>query len=179
MKAKKHAAIGAAGVLALLGVYFSILTMANSIAHAVQQFAEMWYLISALVAGFGVQVGLYSYIREGMQNMAAAAEVTAAGGISTGSMIACCAHHLVDVLPVLGLPVVFAFLSEYQAFFMIIGILSNAIGVTMMLSIIQRHGLYGKGGFWRTVFKFDMTRIRNITIILSIAILAAVFVRML
>ncbi|MFQ6056389.1 MAG: hypothetical protein ACE5J3_10465, partial [Methanosarcinales archaeon] len=60
---KKHIVIGIIAGLILLAIYFTILSIANSFSHATEQFIEMWYWISALVIGFGIQVGLYSYIR--------------------------------------------------------------------------------------------------------------------
>ena len=56
-------------------------------------------------------------------------------------MAACCAHHLTDVLPFVGLAGLAAFLAEYQLLFIIGGVLSNAVGIAIMLETIQRHGL--------------------------------------
>src|SRR3972149_4196192 len=66
---------------------------------------ELWYGVLALSAGFGVQVGLFSFIRRAIRERRAAAtgSVAVSGGISTGSMAACCVHHLGAVLPLLGL----------------------------------------------------------------------------
>jgi len=51
-------------------------------------------------------------------------------------MAACCAHHLVDLLPILGLSAAALFLSEYQEQLLIFGILANVIGIAMMLWFI-------------------------------------------
>ncbi|MFQ6119594.1 MAG: hypothetical protein ACE5KE_06885 [Methanosarcinales archaeon] len=176
---KKHIVIGIIAGLILLAIYFTILSIANSFSHATEQFIEMWYWISALVIGFGIQVGLYSYIRTSIhtKNMSGATtEVATAGGISTGSMIACCAHHLTDILPILGLSAAFVLLAEYQVFFIILGILSNLVGITMMLGIIQKHELHKKRGFFNSLFRFDMKMVRNITLALSVVILIGVFI---
>ena len=63
------------------------------------------------------------------------------GDVSAGSMAACCAHHITDVLPLLGLSGLAAFLASYQVLFILIGVLSNVVGITIMLETIQRHGL--------------------------------------
>lgn len=48
----------------LLTIYFLILTLANSFSHSIEQFKEMWYWIAVPVLGFGIQAGLYSYVRK-------------------------------------------------------------------------------------------------------------------
>jgi hypothetical protein len=57
-------------------------------------------------------------------------------------MVACCAHHVTDVLPILGVSAAAVFLNQYQDVFIIVGVLSNLIGITVMLRIIQKHDLY-------------------------------------
>ncbi|MBS1270957.1 MAG: Regulatory protein AtoC [Candidatus Marinimicrobia bacterium] len=103
MNNRKPIIAGMLGGLALLVVYFGIVSFANSFTHAIEEFGRIWYWIALLTAGFGIQVGLYFYIRQTLKERTrgATAEVMTAGGISTGSMIACCAHHITDVLPVL------------------------------------------------------------------------------
>ena len=60
----KPVILGLIGSIVLLGVYFIILSSFNSFSHAVQQFAYQWYWISLLVIGFGLQIGLYTYVKE-------------------------------------------------------------------------------------------------------------------
>jgi hypothetical protein len=106
----------------------------------------LWYWITLLVLGFGIQAGLYTYIRGVMklrkETGIATSSMAAAGGISTTSMIACCAHHVTDVLPILGISAAVVFLSQFQNLFLTIGVLSNLIGISLMLKIIQKHELY-------------------------------------
>ena len=56
--------------------------------------------------------------------------------VSGMAMVACCAHHLIDLLPILGLSVAALFLSEYQEQLLIFGVVANIIGIAMMLWII-------------------------------------------
>lgn len=57
-------------------------------------------------------------------------------------MIACCAHHLTDVLPVVGLAGAAMFLAAYQSLFLLLGVLSNLVGTVYLLGLIRRHGLF-------------------------------------
>ncbi|MFQ6675550.1 MAG: hypothetical protein ACE5LH_04300 [Fidelibacterota bacterium] len=164
------------GAIALLGVFFGIITAANSFDHAVAEFVRLWYWIVALSAGFGTQVGLYVHVRQTVQlrkqAQGATPAVATAGGVSTVSMVACCAHHLTDFLPVLGLSAAAAFLSAYQLVFIVAGILSNIFGITFMLSIIARHGLYTDANRWLArLSAADYARVLKI----EIPVLVAVF----
>ena len=167
---KKSIAWGAVGGFLLLVFYFGVLTLANSFSHAVSQFNLLWYWILALTAGFGIQVGLWFYIRSKIKEKKAG-EAAITGGISAGSMIACCAHHLVDVAPLLGLSALFLFLAQYQIFFLILGILSSIIGIILMLEIIQKHSLYQEGGVSNYLTKIDFKNLKKIAIIGAIIIL--------
>ena len=162
---KKFIIIGFSASLVLLILYFGILSIANSFSHAVEQFVGMWYWMLLLIAGFGLQIGLYFYIRESfrlkqMTNPNVA--IATSGGISTGSMVACCLHHLVDILPIMGLAAAAVFLTQYQLLFIVIGILSNLIGVIIMLEIIQKHKL--SEGFLKRILIYNMSQVKKITI---------------
>ncbi len=177
MRKNKPMVVGVIGAIGLLIIYFGILTWVNSLSHALEQFSQMWYWILVLVIGFGIQLGLYSYIRSniGKKVTGATAEVATAGGISTGSMIACCAHHITDVLPIIGLSAAAVFLVKYQLPFILLGIFSNFVGITMMLNIIQKHGLYQKKSILKPIFNYRMKTVRNTVVILSIAIVSFSF----
>jgi hypothetical protein len=53
-------------------------------------------------------------------------------------MVACCAHHVADVLPILGLTAAAAFLAQYRLAFMLIGLGTTMIGIAFMLTIIVK-----------------------------------------
>ena len=58
--------------------------------------------------------------------------------MSTVAMVACCAHHVTDVLPILGLTAAAAFLAEYRNPFMLIGLGTTLIGIAVMLVILLK-----------------------------------------
>ena len=167
---RKHISRGITASLILLIIYFAILSIANTFEHAIEQFLGFWYWISLIIIGFGFQIGLYSYIRAAMhaKHMAGVTtEVAATGGVSTGAMIACCAHHLTDVLPIIGLTAAAAFLSKYQLSFIILGVLSNLVGVNIMLKIIQEHKLYSRKGVLNSIMKVNMKKLLKYNIMIS------------
>jgi hypothetical protein len=116
---------GVLGAGLLFLVYLGLVSAANSPAHAIGEFLRLWYWMVPLVAGFGVQVGLFAYAR-GAAHSGAGAHATglaASGGAGTISMAACCAHHVTDVLPLVGLAGMGLFLSDYQSLFLLVGVL--------------------------------------------------------
>jgi len=168
------------GSMVLMGSYFGILSAANSFGHAMDQFALMWPWFSVLVVGFGVQTGLYTYIRRVQKirhapAMASKKGITATGGISTTAMAACCAHHLSDVLPIIGLTGAALLFSEYQKIFLLLGVLSNGVGITFMLHMIQRHGLMETGHpLLERIFRWNMGRVSRWNMGLSIVLFTIV-----
>jgi len=132
----------AAALLVL--VYLGVLALANSLEHAVDEFLRLWPWMTALILGFSLQVGLFAYARAATRgaHRARAGGVAASGGTSTVSMIACCAHHLTDVLPAIGLAGASVFLATYQSLFLLLGVLSNAVGLTYVLGLFRKHGLF-------------------------------------
>ncbi|MBI2672578.1 hypothetical protein HYX16_06610 [Candidatus Woesearchaeota archaeon] len=166
--------IGILSSFLLFGVYFSILTFANSFQHALQEFNKFWYLLLLLIFGFGTQVGFYVYIKEviKLKELWLGSGVAATGGISTTSMAACCVHHLSDIFPILGLSAFTIIFSKYQIFWMLLGIFSNIIGITWMLMFIQKNNLYIELN--RTIFsKVNMKKLFFLNLIASIFILGS------
>jgi hypothetical protein len=133
---------------ALVGVYAVTLSLLNGPAYALDTSVALWYWITPLVAGFALQVGLFGYSRTLAMAGASphASGVVASGGASAVSMIACCAHHLVNVLPLIGLAGAALFLASYQSLFLLAGVLSNAVGTVYLLGEMQKHGLYAPHG---------------------------------
>ena len=165
---------GFIGSASLLIIYFLIVSLTESVNHAIEQFIELWYLIVPLVAGFGIQSGLFYHIRKELKlrrNQSAQASMAASGGVSTTSMIACCAHHLTDVLPIFGLSAATLFLSTYQVFFMVLGVASNLVGITLMLELIKKHKLAKKRSILHGFVGFDLKRARTVVIVVSVFVL--------
>ncbi len=174
---RKSIGWGIVGALLLMSFYWLVLSLANSFDHAVEQWQQWWYWIVLLVIGFGSQVGLYSYVRYTVREKrikSVGGEVAATGGVSAGSMVACCAHHVVDVLPIIGLSAVAVFLVEYQLFFMLAGVVSNVIGILYMLEIIKKHSLYNENSGLGRLVQFNLASGKRWAITGSVLVLVAV-----
>jgi hypothetical protein len=128
---------GALAALALVVFYMGIITLAQGWDHAVQQLGDDLPFVGAIVVGFGTQVGLFTYLR-GMHTHAASGGVAASTGTSTAAMLACCAHHLADVLPILGLSGAAVFLNAYKTPLLWVGIVMNLVGIIYLARKIQQ-----------------------------------------
>ncbi len=115
----------------LLGVYFGILTLVSGWDFTLEQFADFWRFIVALAVGFGVQVGLYTYLRRLARQCGGAGKVAAvSGGTSAAAMISCCTHYLANIVPILGATGVVALAGQYQVELFWVGLAFNLGGVS-------------------------------------------------
>lgn len=128
---------GLLATLGLLTLYFTTVTLTSGWGFAREQFEQFWYFVVALAIGFGVQVGLYVYLRNLVKNQKPNGKVLAATGTtSTAAMISCCSHYLVNLLPFLGIAGLVTFVSQYQVQFFWVGLAFNSLGIAYMLSRI-------------------------------------------
>jgi hypothetical protein len=135
--------VGLLGSVGLAILYFGLVTWAESFEHAVQLFWEDRAIVLPIILGFGVQLGLYTVLQKRLfvpiQATGASGAITgASGGISAVAMVACCAHHVTDVLPLVGLTAAATFLAEYRLAFMLLGLGTTIAGIVVMLGILLR-----------------------------------------
>lgn len=142
---------GLIGMMIISGLFIVFLSILNSFEYAWFQFQFLSQWMVPLTIGFGIQVGMFSYMRRfarlAKSGKLSGAPIVASAGISTGSMIACCLHHVVDVLPFLGISAVAIFASQFQSFLLAVGIVSNLIGITFIFYTIQKHHLFLSEGY--------------------------------
>ncbi len=117
----------------LLAVYFGILTLVSGWGFAQSQFSDFWYFIVSLAVGFGIQIALYQYIKRMVHTGQGMGKVVGvSGATSTAAMISCCAHYLVNLLPILGVTGLVTFAAQYQVKLFWIGIVFNLAGIAFM-----------------------------------------------
>src|SRR3989344_6812002 len=126
--------LGASGLL--LAFYFIIASLLGGVSFALDNFIKLWYWMIPLVVGFGIQIGMFFYVKSEMHKKATGTAAASTGASAT-SMVACCAHHIADIAPFLGITALGLFLTKYQSTFLLIGISSNVLGVTYMASLIN------------------------------------------
>ncbi|MFZ1399323.1 MAG: hypothetical protein WAS33_20625 [Candidatus Promineifilaceae bacterium] len=135
------AAVVGSSLLALL--YFGIVSWAESPQHALDLFWEDRWIVIPIILGFGIQAALYIILKKRLfvpvtHTGSSAALTGAGGGMSTVAMVACCAHHVTDVLPILGLTAAATFLADYRIAFMLVGLGTTILGIIYMLVILLK-----------------------------------------
>jgi hypothetical protein len=149
------------GTIALSMFYYILLfAVTRDPGHPLSQFTLLQPWMSLLIIGFGIQFGLFWLLRKGYHfSLSEKHDAQMATGTSTAvsgmAMVACCAHHLVDLLPILGLSAAALFLSEYQEQLLIFGVVANIIGIAMMLWFITGKAKAG------VIFNVISTKIRS------------------
>jgi Cu+-exporting ATPase len=137
----KPLAIGTLAFLAMLGVYFGVLTLVSGWDFTVSEFAKFWYYILPLALGFGIQMGLYVYLRRRLAHHHTGGKmVVASGTTSTAAMLACCTHYLTNVLPIIGAAGLVTLAAQYQVELFWLGLAFNAAGIAFIGSRILQAG---------------------------------------
>lgn len=123
---------GALGSTGMAGFYVAVIVWANGWSHLGEQIRQDWYFLVPIIAGFGIQVALMVELRarHRMGRPEATAGATGAGSSAVG-MLACCAHHLAEIAPLVGATAAATFLANYRIAFMVVGITLNAVGITV------------------------------------------------
>ena len=132
--------LGLLGALALVGLYLGIVTWAQGADHALELLWSDRLFVGLISAGFGTQVGLFTDLQLLQRAMARESVALAGAGTATSSisMVACCAHHLADVLPIVGLSGIAVFLVEFRTPLMLLGVATNLAGIVVVLRQLLR-----------------------------------------
>jgi len=130
------------GIFATLGIitfYISVLSLFAGSSFAFSEFGRLWPWLVTLAIGFGIQIGLFISIRN---DVCLKKNVATSGAISGTSMVICCSHFILNLIPILGLSALAGFLMTYQKLFFALGIASSIFGIIMVLN----HKKKMKGG---------------------------------
>ena len=131
----------AVGTLAMLAIYFGVLTLVSGWDFTVSEFSKYWYYVVALALGFGIQLGLYVDLRQRLaQHHTGGKMVVASGATSTGAMLACCTHYLANILPVIGAAGAVTLVAQYQVELFWVGLAFNLTGIIFIGSRIISAG---------------------------------------
>lgn len=130
---------GACALVLLLLIYFGVVSLISGLDFALDQFATFWYFIVPLALGFGIQVGLYIYLKNLVGQHGASGKVVAVSGTtSTAAMISCCAHYLVNIAPILGITGFLTVVAEYQIELFWLGLAFNAAGILYVTAMVVK-----------------------------------------
>ena len=133
MRAVSPVAGGVLAFAALFALYLGLLTAVSGRAFALDQLASYWPYIVALAVGFGLQIGLYTRLKQVVGSAGSDRTVVAATGTtSTAAMVSCCAHYLTNILPVVGASGLVAIVAQYQVELFWLGLAASAAGTAFV-----------------------------------------------
>lgn len=124
---------GLLATMTLLAIYVLIVSLVSGFEFMFDQFTRFWYFVISLAVGFGIQVGLYTYLKNAIKQKASPRVLAISGATSTVAMISCCVHYLVNFLPILGAVGFITIISQYQVQFFWVGLTFNLAGILYML----------------------------------------------
>jgi hypothetical protein len=132
---------GLLGSVFITSLYLGLVSWAESFQHALQYFWQDRWIVVPIILGFGIQTGLYVILKKRLfvpvSSTGPSGVLTGtSGATSTMAMVACCAHHVTDVLPILGLTAAATFLAQYRTVFMLIGLGMTLLGISVMVVIL-------------------------------------------
>lgn len=125
--------------MAMVLFYVTVVrTASGSWSHLADQARSDWYYLVVIVAGFGTQVTLASELRR-RRRLAHGSTVAAGigGSASAAGMVACCAHHLADLLPFVGAASAAGFVTDYRLPLMLVGVTINGAAVVVLVRRLQ------------------------------------------
>ena len=125
----------------LLIVYFGVVTLISGWDFAQSQFLQFRYFLVSLALGFGIQIGLYSYLQNLIRDSSSRKILAVTGTTSTFAMISCCAHYLANIVPIIAIGGIAGFIGQYQIEFFWIGLVFNFGGIIYIvrkLSVFYR-----------------------------------------
>ena len=126
----KSTIYGLIGTTVLLTVFFSFVSLISGWDFALSQFLQFWYFIVSLAVGFGIQIGLYTYLKNAIHKSESSGRILAVSGTtSTGAMISCCAHYIANILPIVGVTGFISVIGQYQIELFWIGLIFNIAGI--------------------------------------------------
>ncbi|MDP1877466.1 MAG: hypothetical protein Q8M17_07920 [Actinomycetota bacterium] len=122
-----------------MAFYVAVLTLFGGIGHLGDQLVQDGPWVVILSAGFGLQAALlFELRRRGRLDAQSGSAAGAGGGASAGAMVACCAHHAADLLPLIGASGAAVFLTAYRTPLMLVGVVVTGIGIALSLRRLRR-----------------------------------------
>ncbi|MBS3085980.1 hypothetical protein J4225_04840 [Candidatus Pacearchaeota archaeon] len=130
---------GIGAILIVLTINLIVLYILGFPLMATEIIRRYYILIILLIGGFGLQIGLFTYYNS--LNAISCSTSVASGGISAISMILCCSHYILNILPFLGAVIGISglsVLSKYTLQFLLIGVASNIIGIGVIYHQVNK-----------------------------------------
>jgi hypothetical protein len=125
MRARFPLVAGAVAAIALLAFYLLLVTLAESREFAARQFRADWPYLVFLMPSFGMVIGTILHARERAARHAGV--MAGCTGMSATAVVACCAHFLPTLLPLVGISALASVLAAWKAPLLLLAIATNLL----------------------------------------------------
>lgn len=122
---------GTAASTLLAAFYVAVLAASGGLQHLVDQTRTDWWLLTPIVLAFGTQIALTVELRHRHRAHHLAATTGAGTSASAVGMVACCAHHLAELVPLLGAAGIAGFLFDWRIPLMAAGLAVNLAAIAI------------------------------------------------
>jgi hypothetical protein len=113
----------------MAALYVVVLVATSGVSHLSEQWGRYGILLFVLWVLFGAQVALLIDLRRGRTSRLAATDAAAAGSTAVG-MLACCAHHVAEIVPVLASVGLASALVAWQPWILGLALVLSLVGTT-------------------------------------------------
>ena len=135
---KKSILKGIIAATLLFTFYLIVVSLLSDWVSAKQQLAQFWYYVVFLAAGFGTQIGLYSYMKSLHCSKMPKGVLATSSTSSILAMISCCAHYLINIIPILGITGFVSVVNKYQTELFQIGLIFSILGILYMARQVRK-----------------------------------------
>lgn len=134
---KKEIFWGIFASIILLIVFLTIASLTSDFSSAIDQLQRYWYYLFGLFMGFAIQIGFFVHLKNLHQEVKSKKVVITTGTSTILTMLACCSHYLVNILPILAVSGISTLVGQYQVQFYWLGLLFNLIGIIILIRKIN------------------------------------------
>ncbi len=158
-------------------IYISILFAASRVTGSLENLIRLWPWGLVVGSLFGVQIGLYAYVRQVItRRKTGFGKIMAVSGTgSIGSMVACCTHLLALFIPFLGVSFLAGFLAQIQESLIYLAIFINLFAIITQLIMMKNHGIYPLEGGLSRIKVNSLKTIRIIILAAAVPVLVLSF----
>lgn len=121
----------ALAVLIVFAINFGVLYYLGFPPMAIWQIKKYLPLLVILLAGFSLQIGIFTYYR--YKNKLCSITAITGGGVSSFSMILCCSHYFINIFPFISIGAAL-WISNYTLEILLFGIAANIFGIIFLLA---------------------------------------------
>lgn len=155
-------------------VFSTLMLLFNSVETYLSELQRIGIWILLINVAYALQVNLFIYAKKFQLRVMNSKVVNANMATSTGSMVLCCLHHFVEVIPFLGITAFSVYLVKYQEYLLAMALISNFVGIYLMLKSIKKFEIYSDNTILSLIKNITYNRLKAFFLYLSCFVIVIV-----